>query len=54
MQNNLKRRELHIGLLKDNMKEEDHLPDLGVNGRIILKWILNRMGRCDLDSSSSR
>jgi hypothetical protein len=26
---------------------------LGMDGRIILKWILNRLGACGLDSSDS-
>jgi hypothetical protein len=33
------------GLWKGNLKEKDHLGDLGVDGRIILRCILNRMGR---------
>jgi len=32
----------------------DHLEDLGVNGKIILDWILgNRVGRCGLGLSES-
>jgi hypothetical protein len=38
------RREMHAGFWWRNLKEIDHLEDLGVNVRIILKWILkNRM-----------
>jgi hypothetical protein len=29
------------------------LKDVGVDERIILKWIFNKMGRCGLDSSGS-
>jgi hypothetical protein len=32
-------------ILVDNLKGRDHLEDLAVDGRIILKWILNKWGR---------
>jgi hypothetical protein len=35
----------------EDMKRRDHLKDLGVDGRIILEWILVRS--CDLDASRS-
>jgi len=28
-------------LLYGNMKERDHLENVGIDGRMILKWILN-------------
>jgi hypothetical protein len=31
----------------------DHLDDLGVDGRIILERILNKVEKCGLDSSAS-
>jgi hypothetical protein len=31
--------------LVGNLKERDHLIDLGTGGRIILKWILKKDGR---------
>jgi len=30
---------VHIGFWCGNLRERDHLEDLGVDGRIILKWI---------------
>jgi hypothetical protein len=41
-------------LVKDMMKGRDHLEDTGIDGKIILEWILrNRVGRCGLDSCGS-
>jgi hypothetical protein len=31
-------------LLTGNLREGDHLEDPGVDGRIILKWIFERLG----------
>jgi len=31
------------------VKERAHLEDLGIDGRTILKWILNRMVGCGVD-----
>jgi hypothetical protein len=28
----------------ENLKGRDHLEGLGIDGRIILKWILNQVG----------
>jgi hypothetical protein len=33
------RREMHTGFWWGNLKFRDHLENLGVDGRIILKWI---------------
>ena len=40
-----KRKEVHTGFLCGNLKERDHLEYLGVDVRVILKLILNMMGR---------
>jgi hypothetical protein len=32
-----------------NLNERDHLEDVGINGRIILQWMLNSMGGRGLD-----
>jgi len=38
------RREMYAEFLLRNLKETDHLEDLGIEKRVILKWILkNRM-----------
>ena len=33
----------------ENLKEKDYLEDIGVDERIILKWILSGMVRPELD-----
>jgi hypothetical protein len=44
------RGEVHTGLQWENLREGDHLEDPGIDGRIILKWIFERLGGgCRLD-----
>jgi hypothetical protein len=38
----LGRRGMHIGFRWENQKERDHYEDLGIGGRIMLSWILER------------
>jgi hypothetical protein len=33
------RRGIYIGVWWGNLRERDHLEDLGIDGRIILRWI---------------
>jgi hypothetical protein len=43
------RRGMHIGFWWESQKERDHQKDLAIGGRIILRWILDRMGWYGLD-----
>jgi len=47
--NVLGRGEVHTELQWGNLKERDYLKNVGVDGRIILKWILNRLGDRGMD-----
>jgi hypothetical protein len=37
------RGQVHTGLYWENLREGDHLEEPGVEGRIILKWIFERL-----------
>jgi len=37
--------EVHVRFWWGNLKERDHLKDLGVDGRITLKWMFNKWTR---------
>jgi hypothetical protein len=39
---------VHTGFWWGNLKERDHLTDPGIDGRIILRWILRKCER-DMD-----
>jgi hypothetical protein len=36
------KREMHARFLRKNLKEGDYLEELGVRGRIIIKWIIKK------------
>jgi hypothetical protein len=37
------------GCLWESVKEITNLEDLGIDGKIFLKWVLNKLGKKDLD-----
>ena len=39
--------EVHRGFWWGDLRERDHMEDLGLDGRIILKWVLEEWGRLD-------
>jgi hypothetical protein len=36
---------VHAGFWEGNLEERDHSEDLGIDGRIILKWIFKKLER---------
>jgi hypothetical protein len=44
---------LHIAFSWENLTERENFENLDVDGRLLLIWILNRMGGHGVDSSGS-
>jgi hypothetical protein len=44
MQHTCKEKRHAYKILQENLKEKDHLEDVNINGRIILKWTLKDTG----------
>jgi hypothetical protein len=38
----MRRGQVRTGFWCENLRETDHLEDLGVDGRVILKWIFKK------------
>ena len=36
---------MHTGIWLDNVQERDHMEDLGICGRVVLKWVLKKWMR---------
>jgi hypothetical protein len=45
-----KRGEMNLKILLENVMERGHLEDC-LDGKMILKWVLNKMGRVSVDSA---
>jgi hypothetical protein len=42
---------MHKKFCSEHLKGRENSEDLGGDGKIILEWILSRVGRCGLDAS---
>jgi hypothetical protein len=40
----MRKGEVHTGFWWGDLRERDHLEDLGLDGRITLKWIFKKIG----------
>jgi hypothetical protein len=38
--------DIYVYSLVEKLKGKDHLVDIGVHGRLILKWILHKWSEC--------
>jgi hypothetical protein len=43
------RQQMHTEFWCGNLEVRGHFEDIGIYLRIILKWVLNRIGGCGLD-----